>query len=118
MPEPGIARRNTVPGTRRGCSGGNMSNIEQFRTAVIAAGAEARCIERGPGGAERLVINTFGGLITKEIPLKGELDKDIENVTSAARQIVISAKSLTAEPATKLSSRTAEASAAPARVRA
>ena len=95
-----------------------MSNIEQFRTAVIAAGAEARCIERGPGGAERLVINTFGGLITKEIPLKGELDKDIENVTSAARQIVISAKSLTAEPATKLSSRTAEASAAPARVRA
>ena len=49
-----------------------MSNIEQFRTAVIAAGAEARCIERGrPGGAERLVINTLGGLITKKIPLKG-----------------------------------------------
>jgi hypothetical protein len=95
-----------------------MSNIEQFRTAVIAAGAEARCIERGPGGAERLVINTLGGLITKEIPLNGELDKDIENVTSAARQIVTSAKSLTAEPATKLSSRPAEVSAAPARVRA
>ena len=96
-----------------------MSNIEQFRTAVIAAGAEARCIERGrPGRAERLVINTLGGLITKEIPLKGELDKDIEKVTSAARQIVASAKSLTAEPATKLSGRTAWASAAPTRVRA
>ena len=97
-----------------------MSNIEQFRTAVIAAGAEARCIERGrPGRAERLVINTLGGLITKEVPLKGELDKDIENVTSAARQIVASAKNLTAEPATKLSSRTAGApTTAPARVRA
>ena len=93
-----------------------MSNIEQFRTAVIAAGAEARCIECGPGGAERLVINTLGGLITKQIPLKGELDKDIESVTSAARQIVASAKSLTAEPATKLSSRMAGAPTAPARV--
>jgi hypothetical protein len=95
-----------------------MSNIEQFRTAVIAAGAEARCIERGPGGAERLVINTPGGLITKKIPLKGELDKDIENVTSAARQIVANAKSLTAEPATKLSSRMAGAPTAAARGRA
>ncbi len=96
-----------------------MSNIEQFRTAVIAAGAEARCIERGrPGGAKRPVINTLGGLITKEIPLKGELDKDIENVTSAARQIVASAKSLTAEPATKLSGRTAGTSIAPARMQA
>jgi hypothetical protein len=43
-----------------------MSNIERFRTVVIEAGAEARCIERGPGGAERLVINTLGGLITKD----------------------------------------------------
>ncbi|MGD0108979.1 MAG: hypothetical protein ABSC06_33850 [Rhodopila sp.] len=77
--------------------------IEQFKTVVIAAGAEAKCIERRPGGAERLVINTFGGLVAKEIPLKGELDKDIENVTLAARQIVATAKSLTAEPATKLS---------------
>lgn len=81
-----------------------MSNIEQFRTAVIAAGAEARCIERGrPGGAERLVINTRGGLVTKEVPLTGEWDKDIENATSAATQIVAHAKILTAEPATKLS---------------
>jgi hypothetical protein len=94
-----------------------MSSIEQFRTAVIAAGAEARGIERGPGGAERLVINTLGGLITREIPLKGELEKDIENVMSAARQIVASAKSLTAEPATKLSSRGEGTPAAPARVR-
>ncbi len=95
-----------------------MSSIEQFRTAVIAAGAEARGIERGPGGAERLVINTLGGLITREIPLKGERDKDIETVTSAARQIVASAKSLTAAPATKLSSRGEGIPAAPARVRA
>ena len=94
-----------------------MSNIEQFKTGVIAAGAEAKCIERGLGGTERLVISTFGGLVTKEIPLKGELDKDIENVTSAARQIVASAKRLTAEPATKLSSRAAGATAAPAKVR-
>jgi hypothetical protein len=94
-----------------------MSNIEQFKTAVIAAGAEAKCIERGPGGAERLVINTFGGLVTKEIPLKGEWDEDIENVMSAARQIVASAKSLTAEPATKLS-RTAGTPTASARARA
>ena len=94
-----------------------MSNIDQFRTAVTAAGAEARCIERGPRGTERLVINTRGGLITKEIPLKGEFDQDIEHVASEARHIVARAKSLTAEPATKLSSRMAGAPAAP-RVRA
>jgi hypothetical protein len=96
-----------------------MSNIEQFKTAVIAAGAEAKCIERRPGGAEWLVINTFGGLVTKEIPLKGEVDKDIENVTFAARQIVASAKNLTAEPAMKLSrAAVTKAPPAPARVRA
>jgi hypothetical protein len=95
-----------------------MSNIEQFKIAVIAAGAEAKCIERGPGGAERLVINTLNGLVTKEVPLKGELDKDIENVTSAARQIVARAKSLTAEPAIKLSGTAVAKAAAPARARA
>jgi hypothetical protein len=97
-----------------------MSNIEQFKTAVIAAGAEAKGIERGPGGgAERLVINTLGGLVTREVPLTGEWDKDIENVTFAARQIVASAKSLTAEPATKLSRAAwTKAPAATARVRA
>jgi hypothetical protein len=80
-----------------------MSNIEQLEVAVIAAGAEAKGIRRGPGGAERLVINTRGGLVTKEVPLTGEWDKDIENATSAATQIVAHAKILTAEPATKLS---------------
>jgi hypothetical protein len=114
----GIAWRKTVSGTRRSCSGGNMSNVEQFRIAVIAAGAEAKGIERGPRGAERLVISTLGGLITKEVPLKGEFDQDIENVASEARHIVARAKILTAEPATKLSSRTAGTPAAPARVRA
>jgi hypothetical protein len=96
-----------------------MSNMEQFRIAVIAAGAEAKCIERGPRGSERLVISTHGGLITKEVPLQGEFDKDIEIVVSEARHIVARAKSLTAEPATKLS-RTAgtKAPAAPASIRA
>ena len=66
-----------------------------------------------------MIINTFGGLVTKEIRLKGELDTDIENVTFAARQIVASAKSLTAEPATKLSRTAAtQAPAATMRVRA
>jgi hypothetical protein len=59
----------TVPGTRRGCSGGTMSKIEQFRRAVIAAGAEAKGIKRMPGGAERLVSSTPGGLVTKVVPL-------------------------------------------------
>jgi hypothetical protein len=95
-----------------------MSNVERFKTAVTAAGAEAKGIERGPGGAERLVIATIGGLVTKEIPLQGELDKDIENATLAARQIVASAERLTAEPATKLSRMAvAKAPAAPVRVR-
>jgi hypothetical protein len=79
-----------------------MSNIGQFKKAVTEAGAEAARIERGPGGAERLVINTLGGLITREILLKGDLDKDIENATSVAREIVARARSLTAEPARKL----------------
>jgi hypothetical protein len=96
-----------------------MSNIEQFKAVVIAAGAEAKGIERGPGGAERLVINTRGGLVTKEVPLTGEWNQDIENVTFTARQIVAHAKSLTAEPATKLSrSAGTKAPAATASVRA
>ena len=87
-----------------------MSNIEQFQSTVLAAGAEAKGLERGPRGAERLVISTHGGLITKEVPLKGEFEKDIETVASEARHIVARARSLTAEPATKLS-RTGEAKA-------
>jgi hypothetical protein len=79
-----------------------MSHVEQFRKAVTEAGAVATRIERGHKGEERLVIETPGGLITREILLKGELDKDIENATSLARQIVARAKILTAEPARKL----------------
>jgi hypothetical protein len=88
-----------------------MSNLDQFKDAVTEAGAEAIRIERGSGRAEHLVINTRGGLITREVPLKGDLDKDIENAASAARQIVASAKVLTAEPARKLIGRTAGATA-------
>jgi len=87
-----------------------MSNVDQFKNAVTEAGAEA-ARERGSGRAERLVINTRGGLITREVPLEGDLDKDIQNATSAARQIVASAKVLTAEPARKLIGRTAGATA-------
>jgi hypothetical protein len=42
-------------------------------------------------------------LITIEVPLKGELSKDLESVTAAAGKIVASAKALTAEPARHLS---------------
>lgn len=89
-----------------------MSNVDQFKTAVIAAGAEAKRLEREPGGAERLVIATLGGLVTKAIPLKGKLDIDIDTVAFAAREIVASAKRLTAEPATTLC-RTVRQAAAP-----
>jgi hypothetical protein len=67
------------------------------------AGAVALRIERQPPGEERLVIQTRGGLITRKIPLKGDLGKDIQNATAAAGQIVASARGLTAEPAGKLS---------------
>jgi hypothetical protein len=60
--------------------------------------------EHGPKGAERLVIRTPGGLITIDVPLKGELSGDIENATAAANKIVASAKVLTADPARHLSS--------------
>jgi hypothetical protein len=81
----------------------HMSHVEQFEKAVTEAGAVALRIERKPQGEERLVIQTRGGLITKAVPLKGDLGKDIQDVTAAARQIVASAKSLTAEPAKNLS---------------
>jgi hypothetical protein len=55
------------------------------------AGAVALRIERQPPGEERLVIQTRGGLITRKIPLKGDLAKDIQNATAAAGQIVASA---------------------------
>ena len=60
--------------------------------------------EHGPKGAERLVIRTPGGLITIDVPLKGELSGDIENATAAANKIVASAKVPTADPARHLSS--------------
>ena len=47
-----------------------MSNVEQFEKAVTEAGAQATRIMRGPRGAERLVIQTPGGLITREVPLE------------------------------------------------
>ena len=80
-----------------------MSNVEQFEKAVTEAGAVALRIERKPQGEERLVIQTRGGLITTKVPLKGDLGKDIQAATAAARQIVASAKRLTAEPAGNLS---------------
>ena len=80
-----------------------MSNVEQFEKAVTGAGAVALRIERKTPGEERLVIQTRGGLMTTKVPLKGDLGKDIQAATAAARQIVASAKSLTAEPAGNLS---------------
>ena len=81
-----------------------MSNVEQFEKAVIAAGAEAMRVIRGPKGAERLIIQTPGGLITREVPLIGDPDEDIQHATVSAREIVASAKSLTSAPARNLSS--------------
>jgi hypothetical protein len=80
-----------------------MANVEQFERVVIEAGAVAMRIMRGPKGAERLVIQTPGGLITREVPLRGDLGKDIQAATTSAQQIVASAKSLTANPARYLS---------------
>jgi hypothetical protein len=81
-----------------------MSNVEQFEKAVTEAGAVAMCIMRGSRGAERLVIQTPGGLITKEVPLLGDLGRDIQHATTSAQEIVASATRLTAKPATSLSS--------------
>jgi hypothetical protein len=83
--------------------GGHMSNLEQFEKVVTDAGAKATCIERGPKGAERLIIQTLGGLITKEVPLKGDFGKDLQDATAAAQQIVARARSLTANPSRNLS---------------
>ena len=53
-----------------------MSYVEQFEKAVTEAGAVAIRIMRGSRGAERLIIQTPGGLITREVPLRGDLGKD------------------------------------------
>ena len=65
-----------------------MSNVEQFEKAVTDAGAVAMRVMRQPNGSERLVIQTPGGLITREVPLRG------------------SARHLTSPPARNLTSRT------------
>ena len=79
-----------------------MANVEQFEKAVTEAGAVAMRIMRGPRGAERLIIQTPGGLITREVPLRGDLGKDIQAARTSAKEIVASAKSLTAAPSQKL----------------
>ena len=81
-----------------------MSNVEQFEKAVTEAGAVAMRIMRGSRGAERLIIQTPGGLITREVPLIGDLRRDLQHATTSAQEIVASAKRLTAAPATSLSS--------------
>jgi 4-hydroxyphenylpyruvate dioxygenase-like putative hemolysin len=81
-----------------------MSSLEQFEKVVTEAGAVAIRIMRGPKGAERLIIQTPGGLITTEVPLIGDLRGDIQHTTTSAQEIVASAKRLTAAPATSLSS--------------
>jgi hypothetical protein len=83
-----------------------MSNVEQFERAVAGAGAVAMRVMRGPNGAERLVIQTPGGLITREVPLRGDWGKDIQAATTSAEEIVASARHLTSPPARNLSSRT------------
>jgi len=80
-----------------------MSNVEQFERVVTEAGAKALSIKRGPKGAERLIIQTPGGLITREVPLSGNLGKDIQDAVTTANEIVEDAKSLTARPARYLS---------------
>ena len=81
-----------------------MANVEQFEQAVTEAGAVAVRIMRGSRGPERLVIQTPGGLITREVPLRGDLGKDIPAAATSAKEIVDGAKRLTAAPATSLSS--------------
>jgi hypothetical protein len=81
-----------------------MSNVQQFEKVVTEAGAEAIRIMPGPRGAERLVIQTPGGLITREVPLRGDLDTDVQHAMTSAMEIVASAKRLTSAPARNLSS--------------
>jgi hypothetical protein len=81
-----------------------MANVAQFERVVTEAGAVALRIMRGPRGAERLVIQMPDGLITRDVPLRGDLDKDVQAAATSAKEIVASAKRLTAAPATSLSS--------------
>jgi hypothetical protein len=79
-----------------------MANVEQFEKVVTEAGAVATRIMRGARGVERLVIQTPSGLITREVPLRGDLGKDIQAAATSAQEIVASAKRLTANPARSL----------------
>jgi hypothetical protein len=81
-----------------------MSNIKQFEKVVTEAGAVAMRVIRGPDGSERLVIQTLGGLITREVPLQGDLGEDIQAAATSAKEIVASAKLLTSPPARNLTS--------------
>ena len=83
-----------------------MSKVEQFEKAVTDAGAVAMGVMRGPNGSERLVIQTPGGLITREVPLRGDLRKDVQAATVSAKEIAASARHLTSPPARSLSTRT------------
>ena len=83
-----------------------MSNVEQFQKAVSDAGAVAMGVMRRSNGAERLIIQTPGGLITREVPLQGDLGRDIQAATTSAKEIVASARHLTSPPARNLTSRT------------
>jgi hypothetical protein len=83
-----------------------MSNVEQFQKAVSDAGAVAMRIMRRPNGSERLVIQTPGGLITREVPLRGDLGRDVQAATTSAKEIVASASHLTSPAARTLTSRT------------
>ena len=83
-----------------------MSNVEQFQKASADAGAVAMRVMRQPNGSERLVIQTPGGLITREVPLRGDLGKDVQAATTSAKEIVASARHLTSPPARNLTSRT------------
>jgi hypothetical protein len=83
-----------------------MSNVEQFAKAVTDAGAIAARIMRRRDGSERLVIQTPGGLITREVPLCGDFSEDVEAAATSAREIVASARYLTSPPARNLTSRT------------
>ena len=83
-----------------------MSNVEQFQKAVTDVGAVAMRIMRQPNGSERLVIQTPGGLITREVPLRGDLGQDVQAATTSAKEIVATARHLTSPPARNLTSRT------------
>ena len=83
-----------------------MSNVEQFEKAVTGAGAVAMRVMRQPNGSERLVIQTPGGLITREVPLRGDLGKDVQAAITSAKEIVATARHLTSPPARNLTSRT------------